>query len=85
MNGTIDGNNLIGNLESSNLTGEISNEKNISAEINPVTTKTVRNYNALLNKPSINEVELTGDKRLEDLNVTRLTNVEIEQIINSIV
>lgn len=42
-------------------------------------------YNKLKNKPSINEVELVDNKQLEDLNINRLTNAEIEDLINSII
>ena len=42
-------------------------------------------YNKLKNKPSINEVELVDNKQLEDLNINRLTNTDIENIINSII
>jgi hypothetical protein len=42
-------------------------------------------YNKLKNKPSINEVELVDNKQLEDLNINRLTNTEIEDLINSII
>ena len=42
-------------------------------------------YNKLKNKPSINEVELVNNKQLEDLNINRLTNTDIENIINSII
>lgn len=39
-------------------------------------------YEKLTNKPSINEVVLSGDKTFEDLGLTPLTNIEIMQIIN---
>ena len=42
-------------------------------------------YNQLRNKPSINEVELIDNKQLEDLNVNRLSNSEIDDLINSII
>ena len=40
-------------------------------------------YNDLINKPSIEGVELVGDKTLEELGVEALTNAEIDAIINS--
>ena len=85
MNGNIEGNSLVGNLTDNSLIGTISNEGSITGDIHPVTIKTVRSYNQLTNKPQINSVELQGDKSLEELNVTRLTNSEIEDIINSII
>ena len=45
----------------------------------------VDDYQRLKNKPSINYVELINNKQLEDLNVNRLTNSEIENLIDSIV
>lgn len=40
-----------------------------------------RNYEELSGKPSINGVELQGNKSLEDLNVKHMTNLEIENIL----
>ena len=40
-------------------------------------------YNDLVNKPSIEGVELIGDKSLEELGVEALTPQEIDAIINS--
>ena len=40
-------------------------------------------YNDLINKPSIEGVELVGDKTLEELGVEALTPQEIDAIINS--
>lgn len=55
----------------------------------PLELDTIRvsmdDYEKLRNKPSINEVELISNKQLEDLNVNRLTNSEIEDLIDSIV
>lgn len=42
-------------------------------------------YYDIDDKPSINEVELIGNKELPDLQVESLTNLEIEALINSIV
>lgn len=39
-------------------------------------------YEKLKNKPSINEVELIGNKSFEDLGLSPLSNLEIMQIIN---
>ena len=51
------------------------------------------NYNDLDNKPQINNVELSGNKSLDDLNIQvkgnyaddALTNLEIEALINGFV
>lgn len=42
-------------------------------------------YATLSNKPQINDVTLQGNKSFEDLGALSLTNIEIENIINSIV
>ena len=41
-------------------------------------------YNDLVNKPSINEVELVGDKTFEDLGDRTLTNTEIKRIFDRV-
>lgn len=50
-----------------------------------VTVVAPTDYEDINNKPRINEVELVGNKELPDLQVTRLSNLEIEAIINSVV
>ena len=40
------------------------------------------NYNALVNKPSINGVQLIGEKSIEDLGVDTMTNTEILDVFN---
>lgn len=40
-------------------------------------------YNDLVNKPSIEGVELIGDKTLEELDILPLTNAEIDEFMNS--
>lgn len=42
------------------------------------------NYERLTNKPSINDVALSGNKTIEDLGVRELTNLEIAEIINRV-
>ena len=41
-------------------------------------------YNNLTNKPSINEVELQGNKTFEELGDHILTNIEIKNIFNRV-
>lgn len=41
-------------------------------------------YEKLKNKPSINGVELIGDKTLEEIGIGEISNSEIEEIIKSI-
>lgn len=42
------------------------------------------NYNALTNKPSINDVVLMGNKTFEDLGDMPLTNLEIKEMFDRI-
>lgn len=79
-------NSLVGVISNNQeILGTITGEGTLQATINPITTKLINNYEDLKNKPQINEVMLIHNKSLEDLNVTKLTNIEIENIINSIV
>lgn len=48
-----------------------------------LSTGGTNDYNDLVNKPSIEGVELIGDKTLEELGVEALTPQEIDAIINS--
>lgn len=41
-------------------------------------------YNDLENKPSINEVELVGNKTFEDLGDSPLKNLDIQAIFNRV-
>lgn len=42
------------------------------------------NYNSLTNKPSINEVTLTGNISFQQLGIAEISNSEIEAIIQEI-
>lgn len=48
-----------------------------------LSTNGTSDYNDLVNKPSINGVELVGDKTTEELNILPLTNAEIDEFMNS--
>lgn len=47
--------------------------------------KDTTDYNELTNKPQINDVELVGNKSFEDLDAWRMTNTDIQNIIDSVV
>lgn len=47
--------------------------------------KDTTDYNELTNKPQINDIELIGNKSFEDLDVWRMTNTDIQNIIDSVV
>lgn len=86
MQGQIESGQIVGTITNEQeLTGTMANSKKLEPTVSPITVRSVRNYDSLINKPQINEVELQNNKSLEDLNVNRLTNLEIEDIINSIV
>ena len=56
----------------------------IDLEMNEVTeTGGTKNYNDLNNKPKIEGVELIGDKTFEELNLSSLTNTEIEDLLDA--
>lgn len=52
----------------------------VGTEINPVINA---NYEQLENKPQINGVELNGNKTFEELGEQTITNVELQDIINT--
>lgn len=45
------------------------------------TIQTTNDYEKLRNKPKIEGIELLGDKSLEDLGATFLTNCELEELL----
>lgn len=56
----------------------------LEAEFGEVQKVSTSNYNELSNKPSINDVELKGNKSFDDLGDHTLTNLEIKDIFNKI-
>lgn len=42
----------------------------------------VKDYNKLINKPSINEVELKGDKSFEELGLLPMSNADIDNLFD---
>ena len=81
MNETIDIDIEI-NTDSSIDTDIQTSEGEIDTDIE-ISTGGTNDYNDLINKPSIEGVELVGDKTLEELGVEALTPQEIDAIINS--
>lgn len=63
--------------------GDSAEEVNVTEETINITSPS--SYNQLDDKPKINDVELKGNKSFEDLGAESLTNLEIEEIINSVV
>jgi hypothetical protein len=72
---------------------ELDNESSIDTDIQTsdgeidtdieLSTNGTNDYNDLVNKPSINGVELVGDKTTEELDILPLTNAEIDEFMNS--
>jgi hypothetical protein len=54
---------------------------NAALNVGSTTVVSVNDYNDLRNKPSIEGVELIGDKSFEELNLQRLTNTELENML----
>lgn len=63
---------------------QMGGKPTIKANISNVTVldSGVLDYNKLINKPQINNVELIHNKSFEDLGLISLTNSEILQILN---
>ena len=72
---------------------ELDNESSIDTDISisdteidtdiELETNGTNDYNDLVNKPSINGVELVGDKTTEDLDILPLTSEEIDEFMNN--
>lgn len=61
------------------LIGKISGIKEIKGSVNIPTT--VDDYCQLKNKPTIESVELDGNKSLKDFGIDKISNAEIEDIL----
>ncbi|MDD6530591.1 MAG: hypothetical protein PUF41_11500 [Prevotella copri] len=57
---------------------------NLGSEVKPI-IGTANDYALSTNKPSINGVTLIGDKSNEDLKMGSMTNMDIENILNSFI
>lgn len=61
------------------------NEINASANVvNKVQVTNTSNYDLLSNKPQIESVELSGNKTFNDLGLSKISNLKIEQIIGGL-
>lgn len=59
---------------------QVAVDLEVSGSINPVINA---DYEQLENKPQINGVELNGNKTFEELGEQTITNVELQDIINT--
>lgn len=56
-------------------------DETLGVTVDPRAPTIDNDYNALRNKPQIEGNELIGNKTYEELNMHRLTNIELEQIL----
>jgi len=81
----MDSNVLKGTINSSSsLNGSISSNGSLSGNLQGTQTG-VTSYDKLTDKPKINSVTLEKNKSFSDLGAKSLTNMQIENLINSIV
>ena len=64
--------------------GSVKQTKQLSGKLDKADTVYKDDYTDLKNKPSINGVELIGDKSFDDLGDIALTNTEIFNMINTV-
>lgn len=70
--------------ESNNMAANFRDNDDLNADFDNVQIVHTDNYEELYNKPSINEVELIGNKSFEDLGDKTLTNIEIKSIFDRV-
>ena len=70
--------------ESPTLSANLQNTANLGAKFGNTQIVSTDDYEKLYNKPSINEVELVGNKSFEELGDHLLTNIEIKQIFDRV-
>lgn len=64
---------------------EPAGEQALALGSESISVRSVRSYEQLDDLPQINDVTLIGNKSFEDLGAESLTNIDIENIINSVV
>lgn len=75
--------NLKTTLNPLTIKSSISNKETINVTTTIPSKVLEKDYNKLENKPSINGVELQGDKSFEDLGRYNVTNFRLKEIIDS--
>ena len=70
-------------IENNKKTIEITKpqEKNINIGASYTEQLLANDYTTLKNKPKIQNVELNGNKNFEDLGLSKLSNLEIENLL----
>lgn len=70
--------------ERNNMAAKFHDNDDLNADFGDVTMVHTDNYEDLYNKPSINEVELIGNKTFDELGDHTLTNKEIKSIFDRV-
>lgn len=70
--------------ERNNMAAKFHDNDDLNADFDNVQIVHTDNYEELYNKPSINEVELKGNKTFEELGDHLLTNIEIKHIFDRV-
>lgn len=63
---------------------EDAQERDLTIGQESIVVRSISDYEQLDNLPQINDITLIGNKSFEDLGAYALTNVEIENIIDSV-
>ena len=66
-----------------NVNGKVNTKQSISGRVD-MPSGGVRDYNLMSNKPSIEEITLVGNKSMSDFGDRELSNLEIQDIIDSV-
>ena len=64
-----------------NINGNVQGEKSLSGKANGATSN---DYEKLVNLPSIEDIELKGNKSFEELGLEECSNLEIDSLFRSI-
>ena len=66
-----------------NVNGKVNTKQSISGRVD-MPSGGARDYNLLSNKPSIEDVTLVGNKSMSDFGDRHISNLEIQEIIDSV-
>ena len=72
---------LSGNISAATMSASLNTESGITGELKMPRSTVEKDYEKLVNKPSINGVELIQDKSFEELGDHALTNFEILELM----
>lgn len=72
---------LSGQMSAETLSGSLIADNSMSGTLKMADRVVEKDYEKLVNKPSINGMELIQDKSFEDLGLSPMTNSEILEII----